>query len=79
MKTYTVTYNVWGTRFEYKTTNAYELYNAVVAVVKANKIMYPDQDGAFNEYLVTCADIVEGRKLAHINHIFEIKAEEKEE
>lgn len=68
-----ITYKVNGVPFKYETENVHDLFNATAAVIKANKLMYPDQDTILNEYLVICAELKSGKKCSHENHIFKIE------
>ena len=70
---FAITYNVYGVPFRYETENVYDLFNAVTAVIRANKLMYPDQDQMMNEYFTICADIAKGKIINHENHIFKVE------
>jgi len=68
-----VTYMIWGTPFRYEATSVHELYEAVCAVIKHNKLRFPDQEATMSEYFKIVSDIAFHDKISHENHIFKIE------
>ena len=68
-----VTYNVWGVPFRHEATSVHELYETVCAVIKHNKLMFPDQEATMSEYFKIVSDIALYDKISYENHIFKIE------
>ena len=72
------TYKVLNVNFRHEAENAYELFEAVSAILKTNKLMYPEQERTLSEYLMICADIASGKMNMYETHLFRIEANKEE-
>ena len=72
-----ITYNVYDTEFEKTVTTAAELFDSVRAIIKRERLMFPDQERTTDEYMKICNDIAFYNSLKHENHIFKIESIEK--
>lgn len=56
-----ITYNVHGMMFEAIAYGATEAFDYMKAIIKAEKIMYPNQQEAFDNYFCIIADMASGK------------------
>ena len=68
-----ITYNVNGMKFTANTPYVSEAYDMVKAIIKAEKLMFPDQENAFCNYFEILSKLAFGSLLGHENHIFKIE------
>lgn len=68
-----ITYNVNGMKFTANTPYVSEAYDMVKAIIKAEKLMFPNQEKEFCEYFEILADIKQGKTISHENNIFKIE------
>ena len=70
---YAVTYNVGKIPFRFVSDNVHKIYEAVCEIIDTNKLMYPDQDKAKNNFFLVCANIAAGEMLSHENFMFRVE------
>lgn len=78
MQKFKITYNCHGMVFEAVAYGASEAFDYVKAIIKAERVMYPNQSEAFDNYLTIVSEIASGKCDAFSSGcgLFKIKLEE---
>lgn len=74
-----ITYKVCGMPFTAVAENIAQAYEYTQAIVKANSLNFPNQEGTLSEYMAILAQFKDGNHLMTENHIFKIEVDRSDE
>ena len=69
-----VIYPVFGVDFTHEALTLHELYETVCAIIKREKLMYPDQERAMSDFMEICLDLAKGGTDAFLGVNFSVHA-----
>lgn len=74
-----ITYNVGNVVFTATAENIVQAYEYTAAIIKANSIIFPNQERELSEYMAILAQFKDGKHLICENHVFKIEVDRPDE